>query len=160
MSNFLKLIGLGLTATFFMDLFNKVGTAFNVVTPINYEMIGALIYSWINFDFIHSSPKELIDYSLGSYAGGVIHYFIGIIVAIPLFFFLYKDKIYFKLFFYGLFTSCISLFLVYPSIGAGFMASNLPNSELLIATSVFNHAAFGLGLVSYELFNRKFSERS
>jgi len=47
---------------------------------------------------------------------------------------------------YGLATTVLPLFLMFPGMGFGFLGLNGPPEYLLARTAILNHLAFGLGL--------------
>ena len=142
----------GIFGTLMMDIGNIILSQYSFIHPIKYSSIGALINSWINFDFIHSSVLGLKQYEIGVFPGGVVHYAIGIFFCL---FICAGERSYTTIFIYAFLTTLISLFLVYPSLGIKVFTNEVLTLKVVL-TSVVNHLFYAIGVViSYIYFNKQ-----
>ncbi|MBL1278542.1 MAG: DUF2938 family protein [Ectothiorhodospiraceae bacterium] len=158
MSKIYFIIAMGTMGTIFMDVFNYFISSTGLISPINYNAIGSLINAWINLNFIFDTPTPMFEYSIGYLWGGVVHYAIGVIIAVPII--LIGTTSLMKIFLYGLSTTLISMVIVYPSIGGGLFASNFDNTSFLVTTSILNHAFYASGLIVTEIIYRRMYVRT
>lgn len=148
----IEMILVGIFATYFMDLMGSllVKRKFmqSVIKP---EAVGRWFLYMFKGKFIHKDINKspaLKNEKLWSF---VSHHMIGIALAGIYLLLEFKepnilDQIWMPLIF-GIATTVLPWFWMFPSIGLGFLASKSPNKLSIIKTSLVNHINFGLGLL-------------
>lgn len=139
----------GVGATLVMDVANNVASKLGLVKEIDLLFIGRLMSSWTHGHFVFDSPALVPAISDALYAGRFYHYAIGVLFALA-FWQLSRATLIQRIglinagFVFGLLSSLVSLCLVFPSCGMGMLGLKFGYMPLI--SSLFNHAAYGLGL--------------
>ena len=142
---------LGIIATLVMDVAGALLRAAGITSGTPPELIGKWIHSVfkgnIMVDDIRTSSGEQV--SLGRFL--VYHYIIGIILASFFYVLVLLLKIehivWWLPLLYGLATTLIPAFLMFPAMGFGILGLRGPEEYLLLRTAILNHLFFGIGLI-------------
>lgn len=152
MSKILDIILLGSFATLFMDLAAKLLTKLKVIQPtVELKIIGRWGLYMLKGKFFHKDIHKTPELKNEKVASIIAHYLIGIVLAyiyvlLTLLVPAAQIQILTPLLF-GLLTSFLPWFWLYPSIGLGFLALKTESPSTYIITSTVNHFNFGLGFV-------------
>lgn len=159
MINFVEMILLGIWATLFMDILAKILSKFNIIHPtIKPHIIGRWALYMVRGKFVHADINKTPELGNEKSAALIAHYLIGIILAGIYLFIGSKmptigNQPWTPLIF-GIATTLLPWFWLYPSIGLGIMASNARERSSYIVTSLVNHTDFGLGFLIWIVFFR------
>ncbi len=141
---------IGIIATVVMDVGGALLRAAGITAGTPPELTGKWIHSVFKGNMmagdIRTSPGEQV--SLGRFLA--YHYFIGILLAS----FFYALVVLFKIehiewwlpLMYGLATTLIPAFLMFPGMGFGILGLRGPKEYLLLRTAILNHLFYGIGL--------------
>lgn len=144
------LILIGIISTLVMDIGGALLRAAGITSGTPPELTGKWIHSVfkgnIMVDDIRTSPGEQV--SLSRFLA--YHYIIGILLAS----FFYALVLLLKIehiewwlpLFYGLATTLIPAFLMFPSMGFGILGLQGPAEYLLLRTAILGHLFYGIGL--------------
>lgn len=148
---FLLLIAAGIISTLMMDLAGGASRASGLTAGVPPDLTGKWIESSMNgvvsVEDIRTSAGEPV--SIGQFL--VYHYMIGIMLAILFYFiitmFRLKPVAWWVPVVYGLATTLIPAFIMFPGMGFGFMGQDGPDEYLLMRTALINHLFYGIGLM-------------
>jgi hypothetical protein len=152
----LEAVLMGICATFVMDLLARLLAKRGIIHPlIGPEVIGRWSLSMLRGKFVHRDIHETPPFPNERFWALVSHYLIGMALAAVYLVLVSRmaiagDRVWAPLAF-GVATSVLPWFWLYPSIGIGVMASKSPDRARLIRTSLVNHASFGVGLMLWGL---------
>lgn len=158
METMVKTVVVGIGATFCMDIWSFTLKTFFNITSLNYALVGRWIGHFPKGKFIHQSILKAPAVPYEALIGWFAHYFIGISFAFVLVG-LYKidwlhNPTLFPAILIGLITIVAPFFIMQPSFGLGFAASNTPDPNIVRLKSLMAHTIYGLGLyVSAILIN-------
>lgn len=162
MINFAEMILMGIWATLFMDVLAKIFGKFKIIhATIKPEIVGRWALYMFRVKFVHADINKTPALGNEKPAALIAHYLIGIILAgiylfIELGIPIIRNQPWMSLIF-GIATTILPWFWLYPSIGLGIMASKTSKRSPFIVTSIVNHTNFGLGfLIWIFLFRRLF----
>lgn len=161
MINLVEMILMGVLATLFMDLlsilFGKLKIIRQLIRP---EAVGRWTLYMFRGKFIHKDIHKTPALNNEMSVTWLSHYLIGIVLAgiyllleltVPAI----RHQLWMPLMF-GIATVLLPWLWLYPSIGLGFLASRAPRKSPYIVTSLVNHTDFGLGLMIWVIFFRRF----
>jgi len=161
MINILEMVLMGVLATFIMDILAVAFSKLKIIKPlIGPEVVGRWFLYMFRGKFVHNDINRTPALNNEKLWALIAHYLIGIALAgIYLFSEVIvpeiRDQLYMPLLF-GLATTVLPWFWLYPSIGIGFIASKTSNRSAYIKTSLINHTDFGLGLTLWVVVFRRF----
>ena len=147
-----KGLAAGIMGTIFMDILNHLSARTGIIIKIDIRMIGRMFACWLRGNFRYNHPGEMKPVSNELILGYCTHYLIGIVLAL-LFVFVWDGITglpvppYWMLV-YGLATTAVSLFYVYPSMGLGVAGINSPEGGRNILSSIANHLFFVAGMAA------------
>lgn len=158
---YLLTIVLGTIATLVMDIGNFVFFKLGFINQIDEIIIARLIIGWSKFQFIFENPSLLPNVENAQFKGTIFHYGIGIIFAYCFILILklvkHEHNTMIIASIYGVLTSAISLCLLFPSLGLGFLGLKAGNQ--LLISSLINHFIYGIGLgIGFFMLKNKFLE--
>jgi hypothetical protein len=113
-------------------------------------MIGRMAAGWLRGRFFYKHPNEVETVTHEVFIGYIIHYSIGIGLAIP--YILVWDNIFdsppsvYYTIAYGITTTIASWFFVYPAMGFGVLGLKSPEGLKATFSSLANHLFYGIGL--------------
>jgi len=143
-----SVLSIGIFSTAFMDFINLWMSKTDLIMKLSLNFLGRVGSEWLNGNFIVNNAIKIGPVSNEYFIGIAVHYSIGIFFAL---FYMMMTKIVFKKvklgklpLMFGLSTSIISLFMLFPSLGLGVLGSKGPIN--LLYSSIFNHLMFGVGL--------------
>ena len=160
MKTILLLIAAGLLSTIVMDIGGGILRASVLTAGVPPELIGKWIHSAFRGDVfvddIRTSPGTSV--TLQSFL--LYHYIIGLLLTFTFYLFIIIFKVtsipWWLPLVFGLSTTLIPAFLMYPGMGFGLFGTNGPPEYLLMRTAILNHLFFGIGLmVAFKLFSKK-----
>ena len=149
---FIEAILMGIVATLVMDLGAILFARTGVIHPqIGPGDIGRWTLYMLRGKFVHEDIRKTAPLSNEKQAGFLAHYLIGVALAgvyliIELLAPAVQDRVWVPLLF-GISTSVLPWFWLFPSMGVGFLASKAPKKSHYLVTSLVNHTSFGLGFV-------------
>ena len=161
MIDFVEMILMGVVATLFMDLLAPRLAKIKIIHPlIGAEAVGRWILYMFRGKFIHKDINKTPPLNNERTVSLLFHYLIGIALAgVYLFLELKAPAVcrqtWMPLIF-GIATVILPWFWLYPSMGIGFLASKAEKKSHYIITSLVNHTNFGLGLLIWIAFFRRF----
>lgn len=142
----------GVLGTLAMDLLNRLVARSGVLLQIDVAMIGRMTASWARGRFRHRHPEEIRQVPNEMIYGYVAHYAIGVGLAIPFVlgwdFWVGGPPSAGWAVVYGVATSVISFFFVYPSMGLGVFGRRSPAKIRILITPLANHLFYGGGLAA------------
>jgi hypothetical protein len=156
-------VAVGLLSTVMMDLGGGLGLLLGVPGRGPQRMGHGLIGRWVGYlfrgKFHHADILETPPLRGELIFGILIHYLIGVILA--LFYFLFLGITHLPTsaliaIAYGLATTVFPWFLMFPSEGMGWLGRDAPGNAHLARASLFNHAFFGFGLALWTALLRPF----
>jgi len=161
MINFVEMILMGVLATLFMDLLSiLLGKSKIIHQLIEPQVVGRWTLYMFKGKFIHKDVHKTPALNNEKSVTLLSHYVIGIVLAgIYLLLELKEPTIRHQLWMpliFGIATVLLPWLWLYPSIGLGFLASKTPRKSPYIVTSLVNHTNFGLGLLIWIVFFRRF----
>ena len=161
MTNLLEMILMGVLATLVMDLLAIFLAKIKIIhPPIGSEVVGRWTLYMFRGKFIHKDIHETPALNNEKSVALLSHYLIGIVLAgIYLLLELKAPSMRHQLWMpliFGLATVLLPWLWLYPSMGLGFLASKTQKQSPYIVTSLVNHTNFGLGMVLWVAFFRRF----
>jgi len=140
----------GVLGTLVMDLLNNLAARTGVFLRIDVGTIGRMAVGWTRGHFRYTHPDEMAHVPGEVIYGWLAHYGIGVGLAIPL-------VLGWAVLIggivpsawalaYGVATTAISWFLVYPSMGLGAFGKRSPDGRRAVLTPLANHFFYGVGL--------------
>jgi len=160
MIDFVEMILMGIWATLFMDILAKIFAKLKIIHPtIKPEIVGRWALFMIRGKFAHEDINKMPVLGNEKPAALIAHYLIGIILAgiylfIELNIPIIRNQPWMALIF-GIATTLLPWFWLYPSIGLGIMASKTSKRSPFIITSLINHTDFGLGFFIWIILFRR-----
>ena len=140
----------GMLGTLAMDLLNNLVAPTKVFLKIDVAMIGRMAAGWTRGRFCYRHPEEMDQVPNEKVYGYVVHYAIGVGLAIP--FVLGWDfwvgglpSVAWSVV-YGVATTVASFCFVYPSMGLGVFGRRAPERIKAFITPLANHLFYGVGL--------------
>ena len=166
MKTILLLIAVGILSTIVMDIGGAALRASGLTAGAPPELIGKWIQSAISGNIFvddirtsSGSPVPLTTFL-------IYHYIIGILLTLAFYFLIVIFKItsipWWLPVLFGLSTTLIPAFIMYPGMGFGIFGLKGPDEYLLMRTAILNHLFFGIGLMlAFKLFSKRlFSKRT
>ena len=151
MKTILLLIAAGVISTLVMDMGGALLRLSGITAGAPPELIGKWIHSAFSgnafVDDIRTSPGSPVPLSRFL----MYHYIIGILLTFMFYLIISLFKInplpWWVPIVYGLMTTLIPAFLMYPGMGYGVMGLKGPDEYLLLRTALLNHLFYGIGLM-------------
>ena len=140
----------GVMGTVAMDALNLLFARTGMLVKIDVRMIGRMAAGWVRGRFRYGHPSEMQQVAHEKWSGYVVHYTIGVTLAVP--FVLGWD--YWVggrvsptwALGYGILTTVASYFFVFPSMGFGVCGRRSPDGIRAPLSSLANHIFYGFGL--------------
>lgn len=142
----------GIAGTVAMDSIKYVGHKARLIGGVRMDMLGRWALGMLRGNFvhqdIHESPAQLHE----NLAGWLFHYATGILVAwfYPMFVWLIGFDMtgvsILPAVLFGLSTSVLPWFIVYPAFGKGWFGARAPKAARPILTSIVSHTFYGGGI--------------
>ncbi len=140
----------GVLGTLAMDLFNNLVARTGVFLKIDVAMIGRMVAGWKHGRFHYRHPDEMERVPNEMVYGYLAHFAIGVGLAVPfvLNWVLWVGEPVSPLWavIYGVTTTAVSFFFVYPAIGLGAFGRRSPERVKAFITPLANHFFYGVGL--------------
>lgn len=113
-------------------------------------MIGRMAAGWRHGRLFYKHPQEMEIAAHEIIIGYIVHYFIGIVLAVPYLLvwdiFTAGHPSFYYTIAYGIATTAASWFFVYPSMGFGILGIKSPEGLKNAYSSLANHLFYGIGL--------------
>lgn len=142
----------GLAGTFAMDAIKYVGHKLHLIGGVKMDMLGRWALGMWNGKFVHSDIHHAKAYPNEVAAGWIFHYLTGGLVALiyPVVLLMFgltlqHSQLIYAIFF-GLATSVLPWFMVYPAFGKGWFGAKMPKAARPILTSLVSHTFYGAGI--------------
>ena len=142
----------GVLGTAAMDILNHLFARTGMISKIDVGMIGRMAAGWANGRFRYGEPGEMKQVAHEKLLGYFTHYAIGLALALA--YVLGWDLLVGGplsaawALAYGMATTVISWFLVYPSMGLGPLGLRSPDGIRAPVSSLANHLFFGVGMAA------------
>jgi hypothetical protein len=146
-----------------MDLAALLTVMSGLVRLGPYQIVPNLLGRWIgsfpNGNVFHSTILNTAPIPHEMVLGILSHYLIGVtltsLFVYPHVLIWHRAITFRNSLVYGIATCIFPYFLMFPAMGFGVMALNLKGAGMLLAFSLLNHAAFGIGIFVWgNLFNK------
>ena len=142
----------GLVGTIAMDTIKYVGHNLRLIGGVKMDMLGRWALGMRHGKFVYADIHEAQPYPHEVMAGWIFHYLTGGLVALayPLILAMFgislqnTHLLYAVLF--GLGTSLLPWFVVYPAFGKGWFGAKAPKAAKPILTSLVSHTFYGAGI--------------
>lgn len=149
MSTVIKIIIIGVGATFTMDIWAYILRLFNIKS-LDYRFVGRWIGSLTKGKFTHNKIFNTAPFPYELIIGWITHYLIGITFMFLLVWIYGKDWLESPTLkpavIIGLVTIIAPLFLMQPSFGFGIAGSKLPDPNIARFKSLTTHFVYGFGI--------------
>lgn len=140
----------GVLGTLAMDLLNHLFARIGVLLKIEVATIGRLVVGWTRGRFRYDNPDEIEDFPNEKLYGFTTHYLFGVgIAAIYIFCwnaFIGGPASPIWALVYGVSTTAVSYFFVYPLMGLGALGRRHPEKFRAALSPLANHLFYGVGL--------------
>jgi hypothetical protein len=143
-------ICVGIAATVTMDVLSSAARKRGLVVGAKGQWVGRWYLGIADGHFVHSNIATAPERPGESRAALIGHYLIGIVLAV---FYVAGSRwlgispgSFLAALGYGLATTVLPLFLVYPALGFGALGLQAPPGLKPITSSVMNHLFYGFGL--------------
>jgi hypothetical protein len=141
----------GIVGTAAMDAAKYVGHKLHLIGGVRMDMLGRWALGMLVGRFVHADIHESPSYPGEIPAGWIFHYFTGVIVAWLYPFFVLAAGLSSpprldSAVVFGLCTSVLPWFMVYPAFGKGWFGSKAPKAARPILTSIVSHTFYGAGI--------------
>jgi hypothetical protein len=142
----------GIVGTVAMDSIKYFGHKLRLIGGVRMDMLGRWALGMLKGKFIYQDIHEASGFAGEVPAGWAFHYLTGVLVAwgFPVFALSLGLSGSLSLFggavVFGLITSVLPWFMVYPAFGKGWFGSRAPKSAKPILTSVVSHTFYGAGI--------------
>jgi len=150
MKTLLLLIAAGIISTLVMDIGGAILRLSGFTAGAPPELIGKWLQSAIRGQIFVDDIRTSMGKPVLLSRFLVYHYIIGVMLTFLFYFIISLFKItplpWWAPLFYGLITTLIAAFLMFPGMGFGIMGLKGPAEYLLLRTAVFNHLFYGIGL--------------
>ena len=142
----------GIFGTVVMDVLNILFARVGVITRIEVRGIGRMAVGWMHGRFSYRHPNQMQQVENELCYGYLAHFAIGIGLAFP-----YLLGWHFLIggpaspawaLVYGVGTTIVSYFYVYPCLGLGLFGRRSPDGIKAPLSSLANHLFYGIGLAS------------
>jgi Protein of unknown function (DUF2938) len=148
-------VGVGIGATFLMDLWNLFLRRAFGIPSLNYCLLGRWILHMPGGKLVHSNIAAAPTRRFECAAGYVAHYSIGATLALLLVVatsgrWLERPS-FLPALLYGIGTVVLPYCVMQPSLGLGIASSKTPDPRQARLKSLATHAVFGLGLYLWAL---------
>lgn len=150
---FLASLG-GIIGTAAMDGIKYVGHKANLIGGVRMDMLGRWSLGMLTGKFVYDDIHHAPELPGETMAGWIFHYFTGIAVAwlFPLFVIAIgmtdNPQWIISSIIFGLSTSVLPWFVVYPAFGKGWFGSKAPKAAKPVLTSIVSHTFYGAGIGS------------
>ena len=140
----------GVLGTLMMDSLNHLFARIRMISKIDVGMIGRMAVGWARGRFRYRHPSEMKQVANEMLYGYVMHYAIGVSLALP--YVLGWDLLVggpaspIWALAYGVATTVASYFFVYPSMGLGVFGMRSPEGIRAPLSSLANHLFYGVGM--------------
>lgn len=142
----------GLAGTALMDAVKWIGHSLHLIGGVKMDMLGRWSLGMLRGRFVYADIHHAPAFQHEIAAGWLFHYFTGGLVALiyPLLLIALhlspqlmtmRDAILF-----GLATSLLPWFIVYPAFGKGWFGVRAPKSAKPVLTSLVSHTFYGAGI--------------
>lgn len=142
----------GLVGTAAMDSIKYVGHKLRLIGGVKMNMLGRWALGMLKGKFIHADIHHYPSFNNEVGIGWLFHYVVGGLVAIAFPFLLAPGSaidqaaiIKYSIMF-GLATSVLPWFVVYPAFGVGFFGVRAPKEAKPVLTSIVSHTCYGFGI--------------
>ena len=157
--HFLVVVLVGMGATLLIDLWSLFLRRVYGVRSLDYCLLGRWVLHMRHATFLHESITAASRKPRECLAGWIIHYSIGI--ALALLFVLVvsgnwlAQPTFLPALAFGILTVVMPFFVMQPALGLGVASSKTPNPKAARLKSLATHAVFGAGLYVWaHLLNR------
>lgn len=142
--------GLGLGATFFMDIVALLRQRLFNVPSLDYRLVGRWLGHMLSGRFRHDSISRAQPLRHERLTGWLFHYLTGVVFAALLLavageHWFYRPTLTPALLM-GVFSVAAPWLIMQPALGMGVAASNTPHPRLARLRSLTTHLSFGIGL--------------
>lgn len=154
--NFVGFFGLvfmgGLFGTFAMDAIKYVGHKLHLIGGVRMDMLGRWSLGMLRGRFVYADIHDAPSFPNEIAAGWIFHYLTGGLVALiyPLVLlmlnFPLQDAHLIHAVLFGLGTSVLPWFVVYPAFGKGWFGVRAPKAAKPVLTSLVSHTFYGAGI--------------
>jgi uncharacterized membrane protein YeaQ/YmgE (transglycosylase-associated protein family) len=140
----------GVLGTLAMDSLNHLFARAGMLLKIDVGMIGRMAVGWAHGRFLYEHPSEMEQVANEMLYGYVMHYTIGVGLAVP--YVLGWDLLVggpaspVWALAYGVATTVASYFFVFPSMGLGVFGRRSPEGIRAPLSSLANHLFYGVGI--------------
>jgi hypothetical protein len=148
---FLASLG-GIAGTAAMDAAKYVGHTLRLIGGVRMDMLGRWALGMLAGRFVHTDIHESPALPGEVAAGWIFHYLTGVLVAwaYPVFVALFgafgSPPHLWSAVVFGLGTSVLPWFMVYPAFGKGWFGIRAPKAARPVLTSIVSHAFYGAGI--------------
>ena len=150
MKIFFLLIAAGILSTVVMDIGGALMRLSGITAGAPPELMGKWIQSALRGDVFVGDIRNSNGAPVPMSRFLLYHYIIGIILTFIFYFIISFFKIsplpWWAPLVYGLSTTLIPAFLMFPGMGFGVLGLNGPSEYLLLRTAIINHLFYGIGL--------------
>jgi hypothetical protein len=142
----------GLLGTVAMDVAKYIGHKLKLIGGVRMDMLGRWALGMLKGVMVYKDIHDAPAYKNENMAGWVFHYLTGGLVAMvyPVFLNLLGTPVtesgLILAVAFGLTTSVLPWFVVYPAFGKGFFGSRAPKASRPVITSIVSHAFYGAGI--------------
>jgi hypothetical protein len=142
----------GVVGTVAMDGIKYVGHKAHLIGGVRMEMLGRWSLGMLKGQFVHADIGKSPALPSETTAGWIFHYLTGIVVAWFYPFFVLAFGLSMSppqigsAVIFGLCTSVLPWFMVYPAFGKGWFGSKAPKEARPILTSIVSHTFYGAGI--------------
>ncbi len=151
MKTIILLFAAGIISTLIMDIGGAILRVSGITTGAPPEMIGKWLQSAIRGHVFVSDIRTSIGEPVPISRFLLYHYIIGVMLTFIFYFIISIFKItplsWWIPIVYGLATTLIPVFLMFPGMGFGIMGMKGPVEYHLLRTAVLNHLCYGIGLM-------------
>lgn len=155
-AQYVQLLGVaslgGIVGTAAMDAIKYVGHKARLIGGVRMDMLGRWSLGMLDGKFVHEDIHASPPRDGENLAGWIFHYLTGVIVAwfYPLFVLVVGLVVnppqMSSAILFGLSTSVLPWFMVYPAFGKGWFGSRAPKAARPILTSIVSHTFYGAGI--------------
>jgi hypothetical protein len=142
----------GVVGTAAMDSIKYIGHKARLIGGVRMDMLGRWSLGMLHGKFVHADIHASPVCAGENMAGWIFHYLTGIVVAwfFPLFALAFGMTMsppqMSSAILFGLSTSVLPWFMVYPAFGKGWFGSRAPKAARPVLTSVVSHTFYGAGI--------------
>ena len=140
----------GLIATLTMDVLGGAAVRLRISSPLPPNLIGRWFASVARVEPFHADIARTAPVNHELAIALPVHYAIGVVLTLVYLFITHRagwprGSLRLAVAF-GLCTSVLPWFVMFPSMGYGLFGANGPAGTHLVVSSLINHALFGVGL--------------